>query len=465
MRSSSLYSFLGIALCVGASLAGCSGDDDDNDTTAPPKLSAEGESCQSTGNCASGLVCKDQTCVKSSSSGAGSGNGGSAGSGSGKGGSGGSSKGGTAGTTPAPVLGTEGESCTKRADCEADLHCYNQRCTAGEATGAAGGGGMGSEMPPPPPVLGQTGETCVLPSDCAAGLTCLPGPASGVCGTANTGITPTGKSCTGECQEAADCCQLPLTAQGTYMVRSCADLDAKLDGVDCDDPGDSAALCFIRATYCICDDTWACTDNLCVYRPDCAANGETTDGCPSQTRNGRPLPTICVDNECGGTVDVGGCQDDSDCEMAAVADDGTDTCSADECTCYKTDGRCYRKCDSSLDCAVGYSCDTKKTHLCIAGDECTDSVFCQKKLNDINAVCQPDTHTCVIGCDTDVDCNPSGFTMGGFINICNQDKHVCEFFGCRSDFDCTAQGNIHMFCIDNPAPPAAGTAVASAITD
>jgi hypothetical protein len=464
MRSSSLYSFLGIALCVGASLAGCGGDDDDdNDTTTPPKPSAEGESCQSTANCASGLVCKDLTCVKSSASNGGSG--GSAGSGSGKGGSAGTStgKGGTAGTAPAPVLGSEGESCTKRADCEADLHCYNQRCTAGDATGAAGGGGMGSEMPPPPPVLGQKGETCVLPSDCAAGLTCLPGIASGVCGTANTAVTPTGKSCVGECESAADCCQLPLVHQTTYMVKSCADLEAKLDGVDCDDPGANAALCFIQATYCTCDDTWACTDNLCVYRPDCAADGETTDGCPSLSRAGRSLPTTCVDMECGGTVAVSGCMEDADCDTVAVFDDGGDTCSAGECACYEPNGHCYRKCDKNLDCAVGYSCDTKETHLCVQDAACTDDVLCQQKLGDINAVCE--AGACVIGCDADVDCNPGGFHMGGFINICNQEKHVCEFFGCRSNEDCTLTGNVHMFCVDNPAPPAGGTMVASAVTD
>ena len=155
--------------------------------------------------------------------------------------------------------------------------------------------------------------------------------------------------------------------------------------------------------------------------------------------------------------------EDADCDMAAVADD-VDTCSAGECTCYEGDGNCYRKCDKNLDCAVGYSCDTKKTHLCVAGDSCTDDVLCQQKLGDINAVCALDTHACVIGCDADVDCNAS-FIMGSFISICNPEKHLCEPFGCRSNADCSIQGNVHMFCIDTPAAPAGGTLVASAITD
>ncbi len=55
----------------------------------------------------------------------------------------------TGGTTVAPVLGGEGESCTKRADCEADLRCFNQRCTAsGETGGGAGAGGQGTTAPP-----------------------------------------------------------------------------------------------------------------------------------------------------------------------------------------------------------------------------------------------------------------------------------------------------------------------------
>jgi len=475
MRSTSFYSIVGLVLCVGASLAGCSGDDDDDSTPPPPaRTSGEGQSCASAADCTSPLVCVDLKCEKAGTTGAagetGSGGtgatGGSGGSaGSAKGGSAGTGtgKGGTAGTAPAPVLGTEGESCTKRADCETDLHCYNQRCTASDSTGAAGGGGMGPIVKPPAPALGQDGETCVLPSDCATGLTCLPEKSDpptgvGVCGPVNTGITPTGKSCVGECQTAADCCQIPLLLQEA-TTKSCADLAQKLDGVDCSDPGASASLCFVQATYCTCDNTWSCTKNMCVYKSGCSNDDLTTDGCPPYTRTGRELPTTCIDGECKDDVPVG-CATDIDCEDGPVSDDQADSCSPGECTCYKATGLCYRKCDSNLDCLFGYSCDTKKTHVCVADAECTDDLFCQQKHHDLNFVC--DGGTCASGCQTDLDCNPN--LDSNFINqVCNQDRHVCEVIGCRDDSDCF-EATVPLFCVATPAPPA-GANIQSALTD
>lgn len=473
MRSSSFYSIVGLVLCVGASLAGCGGDDDDDSGAPPPaRTSGEGQSCTSAADCSSNLVCVNLTCVKSGggsagetgSGGTGGSTGGSGGS-SGKGGSAGTApgKGGSAGTAPAPVLGGEGESCTKRADCEADLHCYNLRCTAGDSTGAAGGGGMGSVITPPVPVLGEEGETCVLPSDCAPGLTCIPEKSDppvgvGVCGVADTGITPSGKSCTGECATAADCCQIPVALQED-TTKSCADLAEKLDGVDCDDPGASASLCFVQATYCTCDKTWACTNSMCVYKPACSADGLTTEGCPTYTRAGRSLPATCVDEKCGGYPAPTGCEVDLDCEDGPVSDDPYDTCSPDECTCYKSTGQCFRKCDNSLDCDFEYSCDTKKTHVCVKDPECTEDQFCQQRLHDLRAVC--DAGTCAVGCKTDQDCNQN--FEGGFMLVCNQDKHVCEDYGCRDDSDCWST-DIRMFCVANPEP-ASVTMVQSAITD
>jgi len=473
MRSSSFFSIAALVLCVGASLAGCGGDDDDDSTPPPPqKTSGEGQSCASAADCSSSLVCVNFTCVKPGTGDAGAdgkggsgATGGSGGTGSGgKGGSAGSgtSKGGSAGTLPAPVLGTEGESCTKRADCAADLHCYNQRCTASDVSGAAGGGGMGSVEMPPVPVQGQVGETCVLPSDCAAGLTCLPEKSDpplgvGVCGTANTGIAATGKSCVGECATAADCCQIPVALQED-TTKSCADLADKLDGVDCSDPGASASLCFVQATYCTCDNTWACTNNLCVYKPACSNDDLTTEGCPPFTRTGRELPTTCIDSKCADEVTTG-CEADIDCEDGPVSDDQADSCSPGECTCYKANGQCYRKCDSNLDCLFGYSCDTKKTHVCVAEPECTDDRFCQQKRSDINAVCN--AGTCASGCKTDIDCNPN--FEGQFRLVCNQEKHVCEDLGCRDDSDCFLS-TVPMFCVATPEP-AASVTVQSALTD
>ncbi len=452
MRSSSLSLYLGIALSVGVSLAACSGDDDDDDVG---KTSAEGQSCQSAADCASNLVCVDLTCVTPGSSSAGNG---------GRGGAAGSAnRGGSAGTPPVLVLGREGESCTKRADCGADLHCFNQRCTTGDETGAAGGGGTDSE-PPPLPTLGQLGETCLLSSDCEEGLTCLPGATPGqagvgVCSIAHTGIRPTGKACVGECVTATDCCQIPIQLHAVLGVKSCADLEARLGSPDCADaPSPAPNLCFAQATYCECDDTWACNANLCNYRPECSANGLTTEGCPRYTRSGREMPETCIDSQCSAPAPIATCTEDDECETTTVADDPTDTCSADECTCHEADGKCYRKCDSHLDCAVGFHCDSEETQVCVAGEQCPDNIFCQKQLKDVNAVCN--AGQCQTGCNSDLDCNAS---LTQFTRVCNPQTRVCEDPGCRSDTDCFGTG-VQMFCIDAPTPGAPGS-VASAITD
>jgi hypothetical protein len=456
-----VYAFLGLALCLGAAITGCGDDDEDKGTTSSGKTSGEGQSCQRSADCSSSLVCIDFVCSKGDTSHPNAGNDGSGGSTGGTGGSAG--KGGTtggSGTTPALVLGGEGESCTRRADCAVDLHCFNQRCVASEETGAAGAGGMGTVTPPPSPVLGALGETCLLTSDCVEGLSCLPNATTGagVCSIANTGITPTGKSCIGECESAADCCELPVALQGTLGAKSCADLAALIGDVDCGADASSAPeFCFAQATYCECDKTWACTDSQCVYKKECSDDGLTTDGCPTYSRSGHALPSTCIDSQCAATAAPVGCEADDDCESTPVADDPTDTCSAGECTCYKTTGLCYRACDADLDCAVGYSCDGKK-HVCVSGAQCDDDVTCQKRLRDARAVCN--AGTCAVGCNLDLDCNSS---LTSFTMVCNAQTHVCEDPGCRSNSDCFS-GAVQMFCIDNPAAGASVT-VASAITD
>jgi hypothetical protein len=171
------------------------------------------------------------------------------------------------------------------------------------------------------------------------------------------------------------------------------------------------------------------------------------------------LDSSCVDDKCGGVSAPGGYEVDLDCEDGPVSDDLYDTCSPDECTCYKSTGQCLRKCDNDLDCDFEYSCDTKKSHVCVKDAECTDDQFCQQRLNDLRAVC--DAGTCAVGCKTDQDCNLT--FDGGFELVCNQESHVCEDFGCRDDSDCWST-DIRMFCVANPEP-GSGKTVQSAITD
>src|SRR5690348_3294661 len=110
MRSTSLFSLFGIALCVGATMVGCSGDDDE--VTPSPRLSGEGQSCDRTADCSSKLVCLDHVCLKAGSSSSG-GNAGSDGSGGSTGGKGGGAGGtGGAGATGGKGGGTGGAGAT-----------------------------------------------------------------------------------------------------------------------------------------------------------------------------------------------------------------------------------------------------------------------------------------------------------------------------------------------------------------
>ncbi len=475
MRTTSLFSLFAIALCVGTSLVACSGDDDDAAPAVKP--SGKGQSCARTADCASKLVCVDQVCQESGSSSGGSGGDGTGGTGTGGTGTGGTGTGGTGtggtgtggtgtgGTGVEPVLGGLGESCTKAADCEEGLGCFNQRCVPGSMMGGGGEAGTGGTVTPPPgPPLGQLGETCVLPSDCAAGLTCVPGGAStgnlGICAVTDSGITATGKTCTAECEDAEDCCELPLEIQTLLSIKSCSDLAEDLEGVDCADPGTYATQCFAQATYCECNSsTWRCTVGACVYNAACEADGLTTEGCATYSRSGRALSPTCTDSKCRAAAVDPICTTDAECETLTVADDLYDTCSPGECTCYRATGNCYRKCAEDLDCAKGQVCDPT-TDVCVNAPECGENFDCQRKYADVNYQCMDGT--CKETCANDLDCNAGGLVGGYFMNVCND--NVCMPLGCRGNDDCVDSA-VRMFCVTPPTPATVASAPHSAITD
>jgi hypothetical protein len=468
MRTTSLLTLFGMALCVGTTLVACGGDDDAPAPAAKP--SGEGQSCARTADCASKLVCVDQVCQKSGSSSGGNagtdGSGGTGGSTGGTGGKGGTSgKGGTGGSTPAPVLGGEGESCTRAADCETGLGCFNQRCVSdGSMMGGGGEAGSGGVVPPPAPPLGRIGETCVLPSDCAAGLTCVPGGVEagnlGICSITNSGLTATGKTCFAECETDEDCCELPLEIQAALTIKSCADLDDLLSGVDCMDPGSFAPQCFAQSTYCTCGtSTWRCTSGSCVYNAVCEADGLTTLGCATYSRSGRLLPTTCVDGDCGTIAVDPICSSDAECETLTVADDPYDTCSPGECTCFGGTGNCYRKCAENIDCAVGFVCDTA-TDVCVAAPECDNDFDCQRDNRDVDWFCT-DNGACAEACSNDLDCNEGDISDGGLVSVCND--NLCMPLGCQDNDDCTALP-VRMFCDTPPAVSTTAVVPRSAIT-
>jgi hypothetical protein len=465
-----------ISICLAAAAlsavflgSGCS-----DDSTPAGTPSAKGESCTRTADCKSGLICIGGTCVtgpgSTSEDGGSKGTGGSSPTG-----SGGAPGTGGGQATPPGALGGEGESCTRRADCQEALACILQTCTKSGSPGGTTPDGGGP--PVSVPTLGQRGETCQSVRDCADGLTCIPRPgiASGICDLEKYGLTPTGKVCGGECKSAKDCCELPpnvqivdQTTSTLVIAKSCTDIVEELlggDGTVCDAANVSAALdvpCFYYKAYCDCAaNTWTCDGAACVYTAKCTKDNNVFHGCPTRSRLGDPTSNPTCDtatNKCQPVVT--GCATPKDCETNPVFDDPADTCEVGECTCIEK--KCYRTCDADLDCAAHYTCDTKQ-HVCTPAAGCSSDAACAAALNDVTAICKAEK--CVVPCTTDHQCSGSGINSnaGPFTaRVCSK-AGVCEPLGCASDDECTSQAGLHTFCIDVPGP-AAGS-IRSAVTD
>lgn len=452
MAKSLVISLIGAATFAAALLVGC-GDND-----AKPVLSKAGESCASTAQCADGLSCVANVCYAKAPS---------------SGGSGGS------GGAPAvgPVLGGEGESCTSRRDCEDGLACFNQRCTA---NGMGEGGQTGTAVVPQ---LGDRGETCRVNGDCATGLICIPGYVTsgiGQCDVANYGIVPSGKSCVGECETAADCCQLP-TAEQSATIHSCEDIANAIDTANCATTVVPAIvkLCFQQSVYCACaKNTWSCDANSrCEYNAACSVATETAKGCPSYTRANTPVsPCNLTTKKCEPTtVAATGCATDADCDKGVlpVADGALDeVCSPGECTCYAATAGCYRKCSKDIDCPASMTCDTKTTNLCVPQTGCTTDLDCATSTESVANTCV--AGTCKKSCVSDHDCSGSGDISGtAFLGqVCGADGYCATVTGqCTDDSQCKTpigalegvQG-VKAFCVTTPVLPTV-TTVASAITD
>jgi hypothetical protein len=363
-----------------------------------------------------------------------------------------------------------GESCAKTADCQSGLVCVANACLgpggrlvveeAGTESGVDGSvieGGV--DAGGPEPRLSQIGETCQTARDCALGLACVPSAGgAGVCDVTSYGVAASGKTCSGECGAAADCCELPVgvTLAGSndagffVSVVNCQDILQVILGGNASicasrpQPGSALATgCFFYQTYCSCAaDTWACSSGRCVYTASCQANlANTLTGCPSLTRTRASLNTTCdmPANKCHSTVS--GCATDTDCNGASVADLNGVTCRGGDCTCSA--GGCYLTCAKDLNCQGGYSCDATKK-LCVPSP-CSSDAQCFSQLGKARAKCQ--NGACGIPCMVDRDCSPSGDIAGQPFNgtVCGP-NHVCAPVGCTSDADCSGTGGARLFC-------------------
>jgi len=354
--------------------------------------------------------------------------------------------------------GKLGESCTRRADCSSGLFCVNQTCVDG-APAVAG--------------LGARGETCTNAADCQTGLVCVPldgSTGTGRCDFENYNLSPTGKTCWAECNTAVDCCEIPVKSQDVN-ARSCADLRAYLGNSpsSCDGtvPAGSTKECFLFKTYCDCAtlNPWQCSSGMCTYSAGCTGDGEQNKGCPIRTRTDRGLAGVCTNGSCSVSAATG-CKNDTECVNKAVSDDGSDTCTANECACIT--GGCYRKCSADLDCQQGYSCDVAQK-VCVATGQCATDAFCTITTGDVTAKCV--NQHCKIPCAKDLDCSYSGSYQDGTTwtsfngNVCS--AGYCTPIGCSSDAECMnsySNNDVKLFC-QTPASTATTTTVRSAITD
>jgi hypothetical protein len=388
----------------------------------PPVLGGENESCTKAADCAEGLGCFNQRCIKAPDGDGGDGN-----------------------VPGGPSLGGPGETCGLTSDCEDGLKCLPNN-VGGFDVKAAGSNSVG------------------------------------VCTPLDSGITPSGKTCGHECVEAVDCCELPIAVRDQLKAYSCADLAAKVaDVADCSKATalGEGPLCLAYAAYCsdqCTNNTWSCDAGLCSYTANCSKPGQVIGGCPSVTRGGNPIAACNDDGKCAGAVGEPGCTTDKSCADKPVADSPlaeADTCSAGECVCHKDSGGCYRKCDEATDCpaanpltgAGAYTCDTA-TSLCMPVGSCTNDVQCVVYFGDslatcVEGACQP------AGCEHDIDCNPGGLRNGSFYQVCSEGKCVALSGQCETDDECPAYVGglgVRSFCAEAAGGSAPITPV-SAITD
>ena len=372
-----------------------------------------------------------------------------------------------------------GESCTRTSDCQSGLVCVADTCFARapaiDAGAEAGEAGLTTSAGPE---LGQIGEACQTSRDCASPLACVVSGGSSVCDIVSYGLTPGGKTCSGECETAADCCELPVDALPEVVVLDDAGFETGIaEPRTCQDIlqlmlGGNAAICtagrplttnaqrgcFYYQTYCTCAaTTWTCTaSSQCAYAGPCLQTGtqNTLGGCPTETRTGRALTPTCG---AANTCQTGGCTKDADCEGTAVTDVSGATCRGGDCTC--NGGACYIACTKYIDCQAGYACNTT-TKVC-SPTVCMTNSDCVSQTGEVRAQCQ--AGACKLPCTTDHDCSPSGDLTGtGTFNgtVCGS-AGICVPFGCTSDADCDT-GSVHTFCVT----PAATTSTArSAITN
>ena len=307
-----------------------------------------------------------------------------------------------------PERGAQGESCTRRDDCEKGLRCVDQVCVGGD-------GGTASPGPDPAaPGAGSEGDACSARRGCKSGLSCV----SNVCAPLSSGMQPGGRySGRGESCAASNECAQDLACIGSMCVSVTLGLERTTktcDRVECAEDVDCCAdfvpnpnceayrqNCEKDPVFCntyrsLCECSRRCIDELCaVAAPGCSASAECTS-----------LQTpFCVEGSCVQCMTDGNCPG-----QGAKCDQGV----------------CMSACTSDEQCPLLHACQEGAcTEVgCRSDREC---VFIT---DDPDAVCR--ATKCKTPCDGDSDCSENDERF----NVCVDGE--CVFVGCENDAECRA---------------------------
>jgi hypothetical protein len=367
-----------------------------------------------------------------------------------------------------------GQSCTQTSDCQSGmkLECLANVCiapatvTTASDAGTSGDSGDAGTATATGPHLALAGEACQTTKDCSTGLDCVASEFGTVCEVVSLNLAPTGMTCSGQCNSATDCCELPVdigeleyqTDAGfaVVAVHSCQDVLTALGGSStlCTNGATLSAFqkeaCFYYETYCSCGaGTWACSGaHQCQYTAPCTLlSTNTLGGCPTQNRvgaSGESTCTIPTGASAGSCLPAGNCTTASDCNGKAIADIAGATCTNGDCTCYQSG--CYLTCQGNLDCAAGSMCDTT-TSLC-KPSACTSPADCVTSSGSTLATCV--AGVCKTPCSTDYECN-AGATGSAPTTFSGQvcSSGYCTPLGCSSNNDCSS-GEVQLFCVTPP---------------
>ncbi len=283
--------------------------------------------------------------------------------------------------------GGAGESCTSRRDCQEGLGCFDNTCLAKAPDDAGVSVGLTR-----PSDRSQLGESCLVRNDCEDGLACV----GGYCIDDNIDIEVSTKSCVRvECEKTEDCCldYQPVSSSCDFWESQCNT-----------DTDPFSTYCNYHELYCTCNDI--CKESLCVT-PD----------------------LVCVRDEDCSTVFLPFCVNTGCVECKTNTD-----CLGENDRC--DEGNCTPPCKNNEQCPLMHAC---QEGLCVEVG-CTTDRECFLLTYDPKSSCRETK--CQTPCVRDEDCTmvTTGMTMPDPFQIC--DNEFCVFMGCQTDEECRILENI-----------------------